>query len=175
MQFKTSPKKPVNKFIAWACSFGYFIGVVLILLLIFQGSVVRLIKCITDKMNFGILNSTDVICFSVLTLVVIFLLFCLNFFEWFFNPTLTRTDNYLVFKSDDVIAALGRATTTYTIKSIDSYKECKTSIIIKGNISVKEPLSRGRDTTKCEIPCLYDKDDKEKVLEMVKEFCNAKK
>lgn len=172
--FKKSPKKPVNKVIAWCCSLGYFAVAFIVIALVFTGTVLRLLNCVKNGFNFTILTSLDVGLLIALILIAVFLIFCLNFFEWFFNPVFLKVKDTLVFKSDDVIAALGRATTTYTIKSIISYKVKKTAVIIRGTISVKEPLGKSRDTKKCEVPCLYDSEDKDKVLDMIKEFCNEK-
>lgn len=168
--FKKSPKRQVNKFIAWLCSLGYFAVIILGLSISFSGSFLRLYSSVRDGFNFGMLGKADVVLFVSLILIVVFLVFCLNFFEWCLSPTLKRDNDKLIFSTDDVIAALGKATTIYTIKSISSIKEKKNSLIIGGTIIVKEPLNSSKTRKKCEICCLYDKDDKEKVLSILKEF-----
>jgi len=170
LAFKKSPKKQVNKPIAWLCSLGYFLVVVLGIGISFSGTILRLLNVVRDNFNFTILTKTDVVLLVSLMVIIVFLLFCLNFFEWILRPILKREKDKLIFKTDDVIVALNKATTTYTITSIDSFKEKKHSVVIRGSIVVKEPLGSARNKKSCEIQCLYDKDDKEKVISMLKEF-----
>ena len=47
--FKKSPKKQVNKLIAWLCSMGYFAVIVLGLLIAFSGTIFRLINVFKFK------------------------------------------------------------------------------------------------------------------------------
>ena len=168
--FKKSPKKQVNKPIAWLCSLGYFLVIVLGIWISFSGTFLRLLNVVRDNFNFSILNKTDVVLLVSLISIIVFLLFCLNFFEWVLSPTLKREKDKLIFTTNDVIAALNKATTTYTIDSIDSFKEKKHSIVIRGSITVKEPLGSAKSKKSCEVQCLYDKDDKERVINMIKEF-----
>ena len=173
--FKKSPKKQVNKILAWLCSFCYFAFAVVVLMLGFSGTIFRLFSLVFSKnrFNFSILNTMDLVLISILILITVFLIFCLNFYEWFLNPTLVRGKDRLIFKTDDVIAALGEATTIYTITDIKSYSARRNSLIVKGTIEVKEPLQKSKFRNKCELVGLYDEEDKCKVMEIIEEFRNA--
>lgn len=170
MELKKSPKKPVNKVIAWLCSLGYLIVAGSGLLFAMQGSVLRCIRMIVNGFDSSYLQTKDIVTFGVLIVTLAFLLFCLNYFEWFLNPRIEKKDKVLIFSTDDVIAPLDRATTTYRIESIDSYKVKKNSVIIRGRIIVKEPIGKEVEKKKCELVGLYDKHDKYQVINILDSF-----
>lgn len=174
IKLESSPKHRVNKAIAWLCSFGYLVEVVLCIYMLLIGSYSRLVSGILDLDIFSSLKFNDVVLFSVAIIIILFLVFCLNFFEWILNPVFEVKNNTLIFKSDTVIAAMGRATTTYTIHKIDRYKKNKNSILIWGSVSIKEPLGKSVDKGSCEISCLYSSNDMSKVLHEIEEFKNEK-
>lgn len=163
IEFGSSPKKDVNKIIAWLCSLGYFVIFFEVLAIIISGTLKRLLK-------FSRLNSFDLVLIVSLVLVTGFLIFCLNFFEWVLNPRLEVKNNSVIFKTDDVVAALGRATTSYTIKSVRDISIKKSSVIVKGDIIVKEPLVKSKSKSSCEITRLYDDEVKNNVVNILKEF-----
>lgn len=168
--FKKSPKKQVNKPIAWLCSLGYFLVIVLGIWISFSGTLLRLLNVVKDNFNFSILKQTDVGLIVSLICIVVFLVFCLNFFEWGLRPTLKKEGNKLIFTIDDVIAVLGKATTVYTIKTIKSYKIKRNSILVRGTILRKEPMMKNKEINSCLIQGLYDADDKNTVIKMLEEF-----
>lgn len=170
--FKQSPKKQVSALIAWLCSFCYIGIVALVVIFFFTDGLSRVVK-VVECLDFSMLNSSDLIIFGIILLTCIFLIFCLNFFEWFLNPVLEKKNEKLIFKTDDVIAALGKSTTVTTILDVKKYQEKKNSIIVYGDIIVKEPMSKTKNRNKCEIVGLYDKHDKEQVKDLLKELING--
>lgn len=173
MVFKKSPKVQVSTLVAWLCSFGYIFGIADILYILFTGTVKRLYNCFKGMHNFSILNLSDKVSIGLLVGLIIFLVFCLNFFEWTLDPCIRCKNNTLIYQCSDVIAVVGVSTTVYTIKSIESFKVKRSTILVNGDISVKEPILKEKQQTKCWIQGLYDAEDKKKVIEMLENFKNA--
>lgn len=170
LKFKDSPKRMVSKIVAWICSICYMFVIVVPFVFIFTGGLYRFYFGLKEQHNFSRLTTLDVGLLVSFILICIFLIFSLNFYEWVLNPIFEVKSNKLIFKSDTVIAALGKATTTYYIKSISTFKVKKSSVIIYGKIDVSEPLSKTSEKKSCEITRLYDEEDKSKVLTCIEEF-----
>lgn len=170
LKFKDSPKRIVSKIVAWVCSIFYMLVIVVPFVFIFTGGLKRLYFGLKEQHNFSRLTNLDVGLLVSFILMCVFLIFSLNFYEWVLNPVLEVKSNKIIFKSNTVIAALGRATTTYSIKSISNFKVKRSSVIIYGKISVSEPLSKTSEKKSCEITRLYDDEDKSKVLTYVEGF-----
>lgn len=168
LEFKKSPKEPVPRSIAWICSFCYMLIIGIIFVMLSTEGFFRLGRSIFT-LNFSILNTLDVVLLAVTIVVIIFLIFCLNHYEWFLNPRLRKKGNSLIFETDDVIAALGKSTTKSTINTVKRYDIKKNSIIVVGEIEVKEPLGKSHSKSKCEIVGLYDNDDKVKVIDILED------
>lgn len=82
--------------------------------------------------------------------VVYYIIF--NFgFSWFKSAEILKRNTYIEYRVQDVISVMGRDITSYKIKKIDSIKYTKNDIIIKGDITVQEPMSKVKNISKVRI------------------------
>ena len=72
-------------------------------------------------------------------------------FSWFKSAEVLKKNEYIEYKVQDVVSVLGRDITTYKIKKIDSIKYTKNDIIIEGDITVQEPMSKVKNISKVRI------------------------
>lgn len=72
-------------------------------------------------------------------------------FSWFKSAEILKRGTYIEYRVQDVVSVLGRDITTYKIKKIDSIKYTKNDIIIEGDITVQEPMSKVRNISKVRI------------------------
>lgn len=72
-------------------------------------------------------------------------------FSWFKSAEILKRNEYIEYKVQDVISVMGRDITSYRIKKIDSIKYTKNDIIIKGDITVQEPMSKVKNISKVRI------------------------
>lgn len=169
-RIKKSPKKVVPRWLAFIISYGYIADFILLAVALISGWFFSFIKYLTRDSN--VFPKEFVISFSIVALTLIFFAFCGKYFEWSVNPILVIKSNAIVYKTDDVIAALGRATTTYTIRHVENYKVKKSSIIVEGIIDVQSPLEKKKTRNSCELVGLYDSDDMKKVTDELEKFKN---
>lgn len=172
IRFKQSPKRSANKIIAWLCSICYLVFGIILVVSFMTKTFTRLYLFFHNGLDIMRLEPSDLVLMLCMIFIVVFLIFSLNFYEWALNPVLIINKDMLTFKTDDVIAALGRSTTVNKIIRVDSYKEKKNSIIIYGDMTVQEPLKKPSKRNSIEIVGLYDEEDKRKVLSVLKEFMN---
>lgn len=91
-----------------------------------------------------------VIALPMLVFAIYYVIF--NFgFSWFKSAELLDKSTYIEYRVQDVVSVLGKDITTYKIKKIDSIKYAKNDIIIKGDITVQEPMSKVRSISKVKI------------------------
>lgn len=91
-----------------------------------------------------------VIALPMLVFAIYYVIF--NFgFSWFKSAELLDKSTYIEYRVQDVVSVLGKDITTYKIKKIDSIKYAKNDIIIKGAITVQEPMSKVRSISKVKI------------------------
>lgn len=169
-KIKKSPKKIVPRWLAFIISYGYLADFILLVVTLISGWFFNFIKYLTKESN--VFPKEFIVSFFILVLTLIFFSFCGKYFEWSVNPILVIKSNAIVYKTDDVIAALGRATTTYTIRHIENYKVKKSSIIVEGIIDIQSPLEKKKTKNSCELVCLYDSDDMKKVIDELEKFKN---
>ena len=82
--------------------------------------------------------------------VVYYIIF--NFgFSWFKSAEILKKNKYIEYKVQDVVSVMGRDITSYKIKKIDSIKYTKNDIIITGDITVQEPMSKVKNISKVRI------------------------
>lgn len=129
---KITPKKKVIP-----AFMGYVIVVfILTLLVLFVISIVE--------------KNAIVIALPMLVFAIYYVIF--NFgFSWFKSAELLDKSTYIEYRVQDVVSVLGKDITTYKIKKIDSIKYAKNDIIIKGDITVQEPMSKVRSISKVKI------------------------
>lgn len=72
-------------------------------------------------------------------------------FSWFKSAEILKRGTYIEYRVQDVVSVLGRDITTYKIKKIDSIKYTKNDIIIEGDITVQEPMSKVKNISKVRI------------------------
>lgn len=72
-------------------------------------------------------------------------------FSWFKSAEILKKNEYIEYKVQDVVSVMGRDITSYKIKKIDSIKYTKNDIIIKGDITVQEPMSKVKNISKVRI------------------------
>lgn len=72
-------------------------------------------------------------------------------FSWFKSAEILKRNEYIEYKVQDVVSVMGRDITSYKIKKIDSIKYTKNDIIITGNITVQEPMSKVKNISKVRI------------------------
>lgn len=72
-------------------------------------------------------------------------------FSWFKSAEILKRNEYIEYKVQDVISVMGRDITSYKIKKIDSIKYTKNDIIITGDITVQEPMSKVKNISKVRI------------------------
>ena len=72
-------------------------------------------------------------------------------FSWFKSAEILKRGTYIEYRVQDVVSVLGRDLTTYKIKKIDSIKYTKNDIIIEGDITVQEPMSKVKNISKVRI------------------------
>lgn len=72
-------------------------------------------------------------------------------FSWFKSAEILKRETYIEYRVQDVVSVLGRDITTYKIKKIDSIKYTKNDIIIEGDITVQEPMSKVKNISKVRI------------------------
>ena len=72
-------------------------------------------------------------------------------FSWFKSAEVLKRNTYIEYKVQDVVSVMGRDITSYKIKKIDSIKYTKNDIIIKGDITVQEPMSKVKNISKVKI------------------------
>jgi hypothetical protein len=129
---KITPKKKVIP------AFMGYVTVVFILTLL-----VLFIISIVEK-------NAIVIALPMLVFAIYYVIF--NFgFSWFKSAELLDKSTYIEYRVQDVVSVLGKDITTYKIKKIDSIKYAKNDIIIKGDITVQEPMSKVRSISKVKI------------------------
>lgn len=91
-----------------------------------------------------------IIALPVAVFAVYYVIF--NFgFSWFKSAEVNKKSDYIEYRVQDVVSVLGRDITTYRIKKIDSMKFTKNDIIITGDITVREPMSKVRGIHKVKI------------------------
>lgn len=86
--------------------------------------------------------------------LVIFAVYYIIFnfgFSWFKSAEILKRGTYIEYRVQDVVSVLGRDITTYKIKKIDSIKYTKNDIIIEGDITVQEPMSKVKNISKVRI------------------------
>lgn len=72
-------------------------------------------------------------------------------FSWFKSAEVLKRNTYIEYRVQDVVSVMGRDITSYKIKKIDSIKYTKNDIIIKGDITVQEPMSKVKNISKVKI------------------------
>lgn len=72
-------------------------------------------------------------------------------FSWFKSAEILKRKTYIEYRVQDVVSVMGRDITSYKIKKIDSIKYTKNDIIIKGDITVQEPMSKVKNISKVKI------------------------
>ena len=72
-------------------------------------------------------------------------------FSWFKSAEILKRNNYIEYRLKDVVSVMGRDITSYRIKKIDSIKYTKNDIIITGDITVQEPMSKVKNISKVRI------------------------
>lgn len=72
-------------------------------------------------------------------------------FSWFKSAEILKRNTYIEYRIQDVVSVMGRDITLYKIKKIDSIKYTKNDIIIKGDITVQEPMSKVKNISKVRI------------------------
>lgn len=72
-------------------------------------------------------------------------------FSWFKSAEILKRNTYIEYRVQDVVSVMGRDITSYKIKKIDSIKYTKNDIIIKGDITVQEPMSKVKNISKVRI------------------------
>lgn len=72
-------------------------------------------------------------------------------FSWFKSAEILKRSTYIEYRIQDVVSVMGRDITSYKIKKIDSIKYTKNDIIIKGDITVQEPMSKVKNISKVRI------------------------
>lgn len=86
----------------------------------------------------------------LIVFVVYYIIF--NFgFSWFKSAEILKRNEYIEYRVQDVVSVMGRDITSYKIKKIDSIKYTKNDIIIKGDITVQEPMSKVKNISKVRI------------------------
>lgn len=72
-------------------------------------------------------------------------------FSWFKSAEILKRNNYIEYRLKDVVSVMGRDITSYRIKKIDSIRYTKNDIIITGDITVREPMSKVKNISKVRI------------------------
>lgn len=72
-------------------------------------------------------------------------------FSWFKSAEILKRNTYIEYRVQDVVSVMGRDITLYKIKKIDSIKYTKNDIIITGDITVQEPMSKVKNISKVRI------------------------
>lgn len=72
-------------------------------------------------------------------------------FSWFKSAEIIKRNTYIEYRLQDVVSVMGKDITSYKIKKIDSIKYTKNDIIIKGDITVQEPMSKVKNISKVKI------------------------
>lgn len=72
-------------------------------------------------------------------------------FSWFKSAEILKRGTYIEYRVQDVVSVLGKDITSYKIKKIDSIKYTKNDIIIEGDITVQEPMSKVKSVSKVRI------------------------
>lgn len=72
-------------------------------------------------------------------------------FSWFKSAEILERGTYIEYRVQDVVSVLGKDITSYKIKKIDSIKYTKNDIIIEGDITVQEPMSKVKNISKVRI------------------------
>lgn len=72
-------------------------------------------------------------------------------FSWFKSAEILKRGTYIEYRVQDVVSVLGKDITSYRIKKIDSIKYTKNDIIIEGDITVQEPMSKVKNISKVKI------------------------
>lgn len=72
-------------------------------------------------------------------------------FSWFKSAEILKRDKYIEYRLKDVVSVMGRDITSYRIKKIDSIRYTKNDIIITGDITVQEPMSKVKNISKVRI------------------------
>lgn len=72
-------------------------------------------------------------------------------FSWFKSAEILKRGTYIEYRVQDVVSVLGKDITSYKIKKIDSIKYTKNDIIIEGDITVQEPMSKVKNISKVRI------------------------
>lgn len=91
-----------------------------------------------------------IISLPLVVFVVYYIIF--NFgFSWFKSAEILKRNTYIEYRVQDVVSVMGRDITSYKIKKIDSIKYTKNDIIIKGDITVQEPMSKVKNISKVRI------------------------
>lgn len=72
-------------------------------------------------------------------------------FSWFKSAEILKRGTYIEYRVQDVVSVMGMDITSYKIKKIDSIKYTKNDIIIKGDITVQEPMSKVKNISKVKI------------------------
>lgn len=91
-----------------------------------------------------------IIALPIAVFAVYYIIF--NFgFSWFKSAEVLKRGTYIEYRVQDVVSVLGKDITSYRIKKIDSIKYTKNDIIINGDITVQEPMSKVRGIHKVKI------------------------
>lgn len=86
----------------------------------------------------------------LIVFVIYYIIF--NFgFSWFKSAEILKRNNYIEYKLKDVVSVMGRDITSYRIKKIDSIRYTKNDMIITGDITVQEPMSKVKNISKVRI------------------------
>lgn len=72
-------------------------------------------------------------------------------FSWFKSAEILKRNTYIEYRVQDVVSVMGKDITSYKIKKIDFIKYTKNDIIIKGDITVQEPMSKVKNISKVKI------------------------
>lgn len=134
---KIVPKKKVaNEVLSYICAIVYiFIIIALFISLSLRNS--RFLAA-------GVVSEVLMISFLVIV----------NFsFSWYRSAELKKGDKFLVYDIENIIGVLGKTRTRYEIKKVNSYKLKKNKLILYGDITVYEPLSKG---AKCKKVIIND-------------------
>lgn len=119
-----------------APSFVPFIGAVLYIMVVL---------CIL----LGIFNS---VWFFAVAVFIVLLLICVSrMFSWYMKAEVRQTNEFDVYEITEINDMLGHNKTKYHIYSIRQCVRRGSSIVLYGNMTLYEPLRKGKEVQKCVI------------------------
>lgn len=149
---KYIPKKKVaNRALAYLASILYLIEACLM--------VCTFICLIKDKLKIGLVSAI------VFVLLLVALIILSVGFSWIRYYTLEVNNGKLIYKYYDVVDTFGKDMSVCTITELKEVKMSKKSIVLVGDIFVKEPLSKEKKYKSIELKGYNDE-----VFNFVKDF-----